>query len=521
MKKFWQFLFLLLIAFVAVGCSAGGGGDNPDDDNHGGSNGGTCADDSTQKKCYDPETWDWTFNRAEFNGKGMTVKVLSGAPEEIDPYHAEFTGNRKDERKKQFYDIARAYNITLSIEKFPDDAAWGPDRVNWINSLAAAKETTKGDIFAIASSWVPSLVEGNSVAELEQLTFDRTTKQYKQVGGIFSNLKYVQTAEKNKQYMNSKKVYGYSNGNAHADFFLYYNQDLVNDYGLDDPATLWNEGRWDWSTFYNFLQTAQTAFDSNKPEGVDAMYAFGGWGNEVIRGTLAARGGKLIDPDRKQVQFTATTTLATYNDLRKIVNDGMWNPQKKDTCTEFVNGTQLFQPAQLWFMTSSMRFAGNCDFEISIVPYPTADGDGAAKENYTIPMGDTSGFAIRNADNDTSGLTNQVLANILDDMMRGIKPEFSAEQLTDEEAYRVWLSKILESKESIDAIMSVENNISKYGYTDYLDIVSKYVGHGSDWLGEGWYAWGESCFVLANSPADILASHQETYQTALETIVKD
>ena len=523
MKRFWQFLFLCLIAFVIVGCTTGGGGSEGGGQGGGGNtpSGETCAHDSTQKKCYDPETWDWEYNRLGFDGKGMEVLVLHGAPEEIDPYAADFKGSRKDEKKKQFYDIAKAYNITLTIKKFPDSAAWGPDRVAWINSLAAAKITTEGDIFAISSDWVPSLVEGNSIALLEQIKYNRTTKQYDQVGGIFTQLNYKQENEKNKQYQKANKVYGYSNGKVHADFFLYYNQDLIDKYGLEDPATLWNEGRWDWTTFYNFLVTAQNAFDSDLPEGVDAMYAFGGWGNEVVRGTLAARGGKFIDPDLKKVLFTNATTIKAYNDLRKIKEAGMWSDARQDVCPNFQNGTQLFQPAYLWFLSSTMRFVGNCDFEVSVVPYPTADGDGAAKETYTIPMANDSGFAIRNAENDPSGLTNAILFNIIDDMMRGIAPEFSAEQLTDEEAYRVYLSKHIESQQSIEAIMSVENNLSKYGYTDYLDVVSKSVGNGSDWQGDGFYTWGESVFVLSNDPGTILAAHQDNYQTALDKILAD
>ena len=46
--------------------------------------------------------------------------------------------------------------------------------------------------------------------------------------------------------------------------------------------------------------------------------------------------------------------------------------------------------------------------------------------------------------------------------------------------------------------VEVENNLSKYGYTDYLDVVSKYVGNGSDWQGDGFYTWGETIFNLSN-----------------------
>ena len=536
MKRFWQFLFMLLLGLVVIGCASGptvdptpddDGGDEPivdpkpDDDPNPDPDAKTCAEDPTQAKCNDPETWDWTFNRFGFDGKKMTVLVLSGAPEEVDPYHADFTGNRKDERKKQFYEIAKAYNITLTIQKFPDSAAWGPDRVAWINSLAALKKTNEGDIFAISSDWVPSLVEGNSIAELESIKMNRKTGEYDQIGGIFSQLAYTQANEKNKQYQKSNKVYGYSYGKKHADYFLYYNKDLVNAYGLEDPAELWNEGRWDWTTFTNYLTTAQNAFDSNLPEGVEAMYAFGGWGNYVVRGVLAGRGGKFIDPETKRVLFTNATTIKCYEDLREIVAAGQWAPKKQDVCEAFANGTQLIQPGDLWFLSSTMRFAGNCDFEVAVVPYPTADGDGEAKESFTIPLANDSGWAIRNADNDASGITNAILFNIIDDMTRGIAPEFSAEQLTDEEAYRVQLQKIIESQASIEAIMSIENNLDKYGYTDYLDVVSKSVGNGSDWQGDGIYTWGETLFTLTNDVASILAAHQDNYQTALTKILSD
>lgn len=526
MKRFWQFLALFVLVFALASCGgeqgggSGGGGGSSD-------SGLTCAEDSTQSKCYDPATWDWKYNRYDFNGKGMSITILHGAPEELDPYNAGFTGNRKAERQQQFYQIQKAYNITLVIQKFPDAAAWGPDRVAWINSLAANKVTDQGEIFAISSDWVPSLVEGNSIVELEQLKFNSKTKTYDQVSGIFTDLNYEQSAEKNKQYSKSNKVYGYSNGTAHADFFLYYNQDLVNNYGLEDPATLWNEGRWDWTTFYNFLVTAQTAFDSSQQEGDSQMYAYGGWMNETVRGALAARGGKFIDPDSKRVLFTNIVTTTMYDDLRKIQAAGMWAPQANDVCVEFTAGNQLFQPAQLWFMTSTMRFASEdpanptCDFAISLVPYPTADGDGEAKANYTIPMGADSGFAIRNVDNDGSGLTNLILINILDDVLRGIAPQYSIDKMTDEEAYRVYLQKIISSSESIEAVMSVENNIKKYGYTDYLDVVSKSVGNGSDWQGEGIYTWGETLRKLDTDVYSVLESKQPIYQAALEKILNE
>ena len=172
-----------------------------------------------------------------------------------------------------------------------------------------------------------------------------------------------------------------------------------------------------------------------------------------------------------------------------------------------------------------MRFAPADETEekmqISVVPYPTADGDAQAKANYTIPMGSDSGYAVRNVTNEASGLTVGILINILDDFCRGLRPEFSAEDMTDEQAYRVFLGKRIDSVASIEAVMSVENKINQYGYTDYLDVISKSVGNGSDWQGDGFYTWGITLIDLAVDPATVLNEKMDIYQEALDKIMRN
>ena len=296
---------------------------------------------------------------------------------------------------------------------------------------------------------------------------------------------------------------------------------LVDEYSLEDPATLWNEGKWDWDTFYAYLHTAQTAFNASLGEYDEAMYAFGGYVNEVVQGMLSARGGKFVDPEMQKVLFTNQTTLDMYSDLREITKNYGWAPGAgSDMSWEFVEGRQLFTHGGLWFLSSEMRFKSETiKFKISAVPYPTANGDAAKRETYTIPMGSDSGFAFRNVTNSASGLTTKVLVNIMDDMSRGIAPEFSAETMTDEEAYVVFLQKRIDSQASIEAIMSVESNISKYAYTDYLWVLSKSVGNGSDWQGEGFATWGMSLVTSDDDPAAALASHQDSYYQKLIEIL--
>lgn len=514
MKKFWQFFIVLIFVFVIAGCGGNGG-----EEQGGGGNQNTdktCADDDTMQMCKDPETWTWKYNRSGFDGKGMQILILHGAPEELDPYNDNFTGERKSEKRAQLYDIQKEYNVTIKFDKFPDAAAWGPDRVAWLNNLYAQKIEDQGDIFAIASDWVPSLVGGNSIAELANYS-----RRNGQTGGYFGELGYQQAAEKNKQYQMNGKVYGYSNGKAHADTFLYYNQDLVTKYNLEDPATLWNQGRWDWTTFYNYLERAQQAFDASGEE--EKTYAFGGYVNEVAEGMLSARGGKYVDPVMEKVLFTNQTTLDLYTDLRKIYQNIGWAPTSTsaDVADDFAGGHQLITHGSLWFLSSEMRFKRDeITFQISLVPYPTADGDGAAREHYTIPMGSDSGYAFRKVENGANGLTTKVLVNLMDDICRGLRPEFSAEDMTDEQAYIAFLQKRIDSSESIQAVMSVENNISKYGYTDYLWVLSKSVGNGSDWQGNGFATWGMSLVTkTSEDPAVKLAEMQPIYYNKLVEIL--
>ena len=554
MKKFWQLVLVAMFALVLVGCTGGTGGTTGPTEPTGGTEecehtfeegictkcgaideewkggneelppfkeGESCAEDPDNERCGYIEHWTWNYNRTGFDGKGMEIILLSGASEEVDPFHASYTGDRKADKQKQLVEIENAYKIDLVIKNYPDSAAWGPSRVQWLNDNAASGTLlSQGHIFTISSDWVPSLKNGNSIAELQN-TVKKT--------GIFSDLNYEQSKEKNSQYSVGPRVYGYSAGEAHADYFLYYNQQLVSDFGLEDPATLWNEGRWDWSEFYNYLVTAQAAFDARSSE--EKIYAFGGFVNDIARGMLAARGYKLIDNESGTVLFTNPNTLELYNDLRDIYGASMWSPDSTahDVSQNFTKGLQLFAHGQLWFLSSEMRFKGQTEFNIGLVPYPTAEGAavplGSTVNGYLVPMGADSGYAFPTVTNQENGLNTAVLVNIADDFTRGLAPEFDSTDMSSRDLYIAFLSKRIQGDpkivdEIIAAIMSVEDNIKVYGYTDYMDIVSKSVGGGSDWNLDGFATWGMSLVTDQDTnPSGTLQSKKDIYQKALDEIL--
>ena len=442
-KKYSLLLILLLLTLTLIGCGKEKQPTKNDDPINPivdpgtdpeipGSN-LTCAEDSTQEKCKDPNTWDWNYNRFSFNGKNMQVLILHGYPAEIDPYNENYSGGRAEEKRIQLKEIEEAYGVDIVFDKYPDCASWGPARISWINDLANKKSQTEGDIFAIASDWIPSLVSGNSIAELA--SFSQLNEQ---TGGIFEKIGYQQSTVENENVNYNGKIYGYSVDNVHADYFLYYNQDLVDQYNLEDPATLWNEGKWDWKTFDEYLAEAQEAFDNSLEVDENKIYAFGGNLEEVIVGMLSASGECFVDLEHKKINFTNPVTIDLCKNLRSVKRNYGWAPSSTyaDVSFEFASGRQLFAHGALWFLSSDMRFkTDSINFEISAVPYPTRTGDGLAREYYKMPLQASECYAFRNIENGVNGLTTEVLVNIMDDLIRGIKPEINYDEKSKSDRY--------------------------------------------------------------------------------------
>ena len=470
--------------------------------------------------CKYVDTWSWQYNQLGFDGKGMKIVIMSGAPEDIDPFNSYYSGERKLDRQKQIVLIEQAYNIDLVIERYPDSAAWGPSRVEWINNNAAAGTLLQqGHIYQINSSWIPTLVKGNSIAEL----YDVNSKT-----GIFKSLFYEQNNIINKLSAVGSKVYGYSSDTLHADQFLFYNQNLVEEYNLEDPATLWNKGVWDWTTFKEYLITAQNAFGQATDE---YMYSFGIAIQDASYPMLGARGAKFIDEETNRVLFTDPAVVQFYNDLREIYYSGMWAPDAKanDVPGSFVQGRLLFTHGYLWFLESEMRFKGQCDFPIGVVPYPTSDGYAKPAneilDEYYVPFSETTVYSFPKVENGENGLTTEILVNICHDFCQGLVPEYNENEYSQRDQYIYYLSRIINGpydivEQCITAIMSIEDNIKTYGYIDYMDIVSKSVGGGSAWQGDGFATW---CFGLVTSedfsPEAILQSKQYIYQNCLDEII--
>ena len=470
----------------------------------------SCAEDPTAEHCK--------YNRTGFDGKGMQIIILSY---DIDPFAVNYPGDRKLDRQKLVQEIEKEYNIDLVFRSYPDEAAWGPSRVNWIIENANnGTLTDKGHIFVISSDWVPTLSKAGAIAEV----YDKDSET-----GIFKSLAISQNNVVNEAFSSKSKVYGYSNEEPHAEMFMYYNQSLVEEYGLKDPATLWNEGKWDWATFKEYLFSAQKLFDQSSTE--NKMYAFGSAIWDVSSEILGSRGLKFIDQETNRVLFDDANIHLLFEELRQLYSSGVWDPAAiaQDVPVSFTRGNLLFTSGYLWFLESEMRFKGQTNFDIGLVPYPAKTGyaveSDSIVDNYLVPVGDFSGYCFPNLDNNQNGLTTEVLVNICDDLFRGLKPEYDEAVYSKRDQYIYRLSKLINGPEEtvdqiITAIMSIEDNMDNYAFCDLLPKVSMTVGNGSHFGNGGIAILSNDLIRGSETPEVILMSKYEKYQQTLNEIIR-
>ena len=152
---------------------------------------------------------------------------------------------------------------------------------------------------------------------------------------------------------------------------LYYNKDLFASKGVDDPAELAAQGKWDWD---NFLRVSQELTDPEaKVYGFSMTNWWGPWGYFIY-----AAGGSLFNADRTACGLDTPEAQAGLQFLQDIfqtykiatlpgVEGGVGE-------TEFIGGQAGMIPNGRW-MTPAMR--ENAKFNWGVVEMPKGPGGNA------------------------------------------------------------------------------------------------------------------------------------------------
>lgn len=305
------------------------------------------------------------------------IVIMHGAPYEVDPFHKDYTGTEQLARQTKQRETEALNNVIVEYRAFPAEAAWGPSRVTAIIN-ASTSGSHLADIYWTTSDWTQQLANAEAIVPID-----------KYLSGYGSNI--------HSDWLNvgsyKQKVYGFGPGNITVDTGLYYNANLIENLGVENPTQLFLDGQWTWSKFDQWATQVKTALVSQG----EGYYALGGMLSMYAESMIPLNGGSLINQTTGRVSFAQTPALDTYTFLNSLYVKGLFeaNPQYDAGSPDWMAGKVAMHPGNLWFVNAPNRW-GSIAFELGFVPFPksnTFTGD------YVAPV---SGLAQYNL---ASGMT--------------------------------------------------------------------------------------------------------------------
>jgi hypothetical protein len=493
----------------------------------------------------------WELNKIGFDGQGMNyvLKVLPVA--EFDPFDAGYTGEKQALKQAHQKLVEDAYNVKIVYSAWDNEAPWGPERVKFIRTSFSDSSFQRKNVYAIniTSQWVPTLVKANCLAELYNSKLET---------GLFADYNYEQNSTINEALAVRGKVYGYDSGTARPDTFIYYNQTKVASIGMADPAELWFQGEWTWSTFDQWVRDAQIKLAAGE-FALDLGYA------EFIIGAAPAQGTQMVNATRGTLNFTKGAVTSIIDKMKAYYKDGYWDKAHgvQDVSTNFKQGKTLLHSGSLWFLKESTRFTpaeeeGGIQFKIGMVPYPVADdavinvqtapysyvdtsgntvevtepilgrngealktktgetiyGVDLSESSYLVPFTGGANFSIMNYQGEgMNGINTSIAFSILHDLQSAMSPDQADKGLTSDGAYRIYLNKKLDYPIDVEVVMSIQD--SSLSYYELMEVLSMTVGDGSHFGPNGFWPLMSGLMSSEDNPATKLGEVEEVYLEAL------
>lgn len=490
---------------------------------------------------YKPK-WTPNMQTSGWNGQGMKVVILVSDVSEIDPFDSNYIKDDKLCMQKQIRLVEAAYGIDLVFSGY--SAPWGPSRIKYIQESYRDEYFSKNDIYGleIPSNWISQLIKGNCISELAEIN-----SAGKAVSGIFTEIGYEEAADNgeyiegicqqnataNQVVSRNNKVYGYVYNDVRPDYFMYYNADLIEQAGMEEPAELWLKGEWTMSNFTDYCYNLQEELDQTQ-------YVFTNSFAELIIG-LTASTGNSIATRRPSLSLVSSQLLDKFYFVRNLFANGLYvNRNIEDVSYAFLEGNGVFSSGYMWFVNDESRFNPNqCNFTIGVVPYPTDDGNGGqpittskieeaildregreittasgeyisgidmSQSSFNIPVLSTNCLSIINTENGKNGITNKIVFAILYDVFSGLGYDMIDEKQSEDEKYYNYLVDLFDYPIYAEVVMSAQTN----NYYEMIEVLTYDVCGGS-LIGYGSSFWTVSANICKRASLDPKTALQEIY----------
>ncbi len=403
------------------------------------------------------------------------IRIMHGAPYEVDPFHANYTGTQQQAKQEKQNQVEEQFNVDILYVPYPSNAPWGPDRVEAIIQSSISGNHL-ADIYWSVSDWIQRLAVAEAIVPVDK---------YLATHGSNIRAGYREVGEFRGQ------VYGFESGLLTVSSGLYYNADLVAALGVQNPTQMFLDGNWNWTTFEAWAQSVKTALTSLGGN----RYALGGMPSEYAEHMVPLNGGSLINKNTGRVAFAQNPALETYTFLSSIYTKGLFEPTPAYDAgsPDWMAGNVAMYPGQLWFLTADNRW-GQLPFELGFVPYPKSP---TYTGGYASPI---SGVAVYHVASGMTAAKEELVFRVWNELQMwktdaGYETEFENTLITkfDQAIY-------------VEAYLEIYDKI-------YLDLINA-VGIGS----YGEYGWRRNInlAIREGTARTVMDSIKPIYDAALE-----
>ena len=299
--------------------------------------------------------------------KGYKIIIMNAdsALKDIDPFLDAYIQSDKSYKQKAWNEIEAEYKCDISVEKYPDVAPWGPQRINWIIDNATAG-TSQCDLGIVSSNWIYQFAQANAAVDVTELyakyglsQMDNATKS----AGSYAGGLYIASE-------------GLSPTATYVDLGLYYNYGWSQKLGVKDPAEMFNNGEWTYSGFKQWVLGVQQKLGEGEfvLQGSPYYYWFG---------MTNAAGQKIVDTDSVKVFIDTQKSKDASALIWELCQAGAVNnsaqtwAESDDIDNSFHKGQTLMTTGALWFCKGSNRWKadlwGEGTTQFAYVPFPYPD----------------------------------------------------------------------------------------------------------------------------------------------------
>ena len=294
----------------------------------------------------------------DMQGYVIQFMIADSALAEVDPFLDGYIQSDKMFKQQAWKEVEGKYNCKFEVIGYPDDAPWGESRISWINQQAELGKAF-ADFFIVETDWVPRFYASGAMTATTSFFAKYGKNQIEPAARQAASVKGDMFAVS----------LGISDTSTYVDRGIYFNLGMLEKYKIENPAKLFNEGKWTYDDFLDWALSAQALL----PEG---CYVLSGQVGKYFQGMVNASGIRIANVTTLELQYKHKFEVDAISILNQLFVGGAYDPtsnNSSDVADTFEQGKALMHCGGFWFVKSSTRYSSDMwgdDTRYGYVPFP-------------------------------------------------------------------------------------------------------------------------------------------------------